>query len=436
MKPSSMLSRLALLALALVAGLAATGAALAQGANGKVTVTLWHRWDGGRDEWIQKMLDDFMAAHPDIEAVQVLTPGAGMQDRLTLMLASGTAPEIVMLNSEWAAPLMAMGGLMPLDEHAARAGIDFSLFHEADLAPFQLDQRTYALPQMSGTAWTNLLFVNRRLLAEAGLNPDAPPATWAELREAAMRLTRTDGEGRLTQSGVDIPSAVDAAHWNGAQLWSEDWRTASVVNSRVLETLDFLRELVELQYGNWASYSAFLGTGYDIAFYQERQGLSFRNNSAFGHLMNLGFVEDWGAALAPASGLHPDAKPVGLTTSTWAYAIPANLPPEKLDATLKLFWWVTAHEDGAGWFSRYQGRPSPVIPFNQHPDYRDNPYWDVVIEAANLSIVTPPVSFANTNSQLMAVVRGDTNPQQGMAAAELQLQLALDQYWEIRDAND
>ena len=433
MKRLTISGRFALLTLALLAGLAAAGTALAQPAGGKVSVTLWHRWDGGRDEWIQRMLDQFNEIHPDIHAEQVLTPGAGMQDRLTLMLASGTAPEVVMLNSEWAAPLMAMGGLMALDDHAARIGIDISLFHEADLAPFQLEQRTYALPQMSGTAWTNLLFTNRRLMAEAGLNPDAPPATWAELREAAVRLTRTDGEGRLVQSGVDIPSVVNASFWNGAQLWSEDWRKASVVGGRVLETIDFLRELLEIQYGNWATYSAFQGTGYDIAFYQERQGLSFRNNSAFGHLMNLGFVQDWGAALVPVSGLHEETKPVGLTTSTWAYGIPASLPAEKLDAALKLLRWVTAEEDGAGWFARYQGRPSPVIPFNQHPDYRENPYWHVAIDAANLSIVTPPVSLATVDSPLMSAVRGDTNPQQAMAQAELNFQVILDRYWEIRN---
>lgn len=425
--------RFMLLALLFVFGVVASGLATAAEADDRVTVTLWHRWDAGRDEWIQKMLDDFMEVHPDINAVQVLTSGSDMADRLTLMLSTGTAPEIVMINSGWAAPLMAMGGLMLLDDKLERAGIDLSLFHEADLASFQLDQKTYALPHMSGTAWTNLLFTNRRLLQEAGLDPDSPPSTWSDLREAAVRLTRVDGEGRLIQSGVDIPSVVDASHWNGAQLWSDDWRKADIVNERVLETLDFLQDLLEVQYGNWANYAAFLGTGYDIAFYQERQGLSFRNNSAFGHLMNLGFVEDWGAGLAPASGLHSDAQPVGLTTSTWAYGVPANLPEEKLDATLKLLRWVTAYEDGAGWFSRYQGRPSPVIPFNQHPDYRDNPYWHVVMEAANLTKTTPPINFAPANSQLMAVVRGEVNPQQGMAAAELQLQLRLDEYWEIRE---
>ncbi len=433
MKRSAKYHRLTLLALLFVLGVTATGIAMAQESDDRVTVTLWHRWDAGREEWIQHMLDEFMEAHPDIKAEQVLTPGSGMADRLTLMLSTGTAPEIVMINSGWAAPLMAMGGLMVLDDKAERADIDLSLFHQADLASFQMDQRTYALPHMSGTAWTNLLFTNRRLLQEAGLDPDAPPSTWAELREAATRLTRTDGEGRLVQSGVDIPQVIDAAHWNGAQLWSEDWRTANVVDERVLETVDFIQDLLEVQYGNWANYAAFLGTGYDIAFYQERQGLSFRNNSAFGHLMNLGFVEDWGAGLAPASGLHEDAQPIGLTTSTWAYGVPANLPPEKLDATLKLLRWVTAYEDGAGWFSRYQGRPSPVVPFNQHSDYRENPYWNVVMEAANLTQSTPPISFATANSELMAVVRSEVNPQQGMAAAELQLQLRFDEYWEIRD---
>ena len=394
----------------------------------KTEVCLWHHWDRNREDMVQNMLDRFMAENPDVEATQMMTPPASRADKLITLLISGSAPEIVMVRSSYAFQIIKMGFLMPLDEHLTKDRISVTGFIPADLRPFQRDGKTYGLPVMSGAAWTNLMFYNKRLLLESGLPADVP-RTWAEWREMSLRVTKRDAEDRLITAGTEIPSCVDASYWNGASLWSDDWKRATIVsNGRLAESATFLMELHDKQFLSRSEYFSFMTGGIDDAFYLDRVGFAIRNSSTFNHLRTT--EVDWGAGLAPRSGLHDDAVPMGLVLSTWAYSIPAQLSPAKFEATWRLFKWLTVEEDAAGWFTRIQGRPSPIMRFNQHRDYRQtNPYWEVVIRSTEYTALAPPVNLSGVTTALFTFLNGSLSLPQAMANAELDLQNQLDSYW-------
>ncbi len=51
------------------------------------------------------------------------------------------------------------------------------------------------------TTDTRALFYNKKLMSEAGLDPEKPPLTWDETREMAVKMTKKDAAGRLDQIG-------------------------------------------------------------------------------------------------------------------------------------------------------------------------------------------------------------------------------------------
>jgi ABC-type glycerol-3-phosphate transport system substrate-binding protein len=51
------------------------------------------------------------------------------------------------------------------------------------------------------------MYYNKEAFAAAGLDPEAPPATWDELVEMGKTLTVRDASGNVTQWGVRIPSS-------------------------------------------------------------------------------------------------------------------------------------------------------------------------------------------------------------------------------------
>ena len=183
-----------------------------------------------------------------------------------------------------------------------------------------------------------------------------------------------------------------------------------------------MRDVLLDAYGDYASYNTLYGAGQ--SFWEGRTGIFFTNNSGFGLARNADFR--WGAATAPVNSNNPNSRPVNVVSSTWSYAIPATISDDKLEAAWLLLKYLTTEEEGGGYFARAQGRPSPVIDFNRHPDYqfgsrtgtsssrrcgtrspRRRTYW--------FRWMTPAPKFY-----------GSQHPQQALADAEIRIQQALD----------
>lgn len=76
---------------------------------------------------------------------------------------------------------------------------------------FKNDGKVYGLPRQN---YTMGLFYNRELFGRAGLNPDAPPKTWAEVREAAKKISAL-GDGI---AGYAELSAKNQGGWHFTTL--------------------------------------------------------------------------------------------------------------------------------------------------------------------------------------------------------------------------
>ncbi|HHT28604.1 MAG TPA: extracellular solute-binding protein [Firmicutes bacterium] len=391
-----------------------------------VKITLWHHW---APELIGEVIAGFQLRYPWIEVEHITSDYSKAVDRMAVLLATGAAPEVMMVNSAYAYQFMSLGSFLLLDDLLTRDNIQLSMFNPGDLRGFQVRDKTYGLPCMSGSAWTNLMFYNKDLMNNVGLDADRPPRTWSEWQTAARRIMRVDGSGKVIQ-GSQIPRLSNIAAWNGSQFWDEQWRTATVSNPRTMEAITFTSELISSTYGSLTAHDQFHRGG--LSFWEGTSGIIFPNNSGFGAAQKVEF--SWGAALAPVNEENPDSRPINIVTSTWAYGIPATIAKDKQEAAWLLLLWLTTHEDGGGYFARAQGRPSPVIRFNGHPDYRKNPYWNVVIDALQYDMPTPPVDPVTIiNDAGMQILNNKVHPQQALATADQKLQFALDEYWKVLD---
>jgi ABC-type glycerol-3-phosphate transport system substrate-binding protein len=129
---------------------------------------------------IQPLLDRYAALHPGVRIeLQQLTWQSGLE-KIEAAVAAGTAPDLCELGSTWLPRFAADGVLADLTAVAAPLEPHFVLWEPARRAG-----RTYGLPWVVGT---RALFVNRALLAQAGLDPSRPPGTWDELLAAAARI--------------------------------------------------------------------------------------------------------------------------------------------------------------------------------------------------------------------------------------------------------
>lgn len=136
------------------------------------------------------------------------------------------------------------GALMPLDDLMKRDGFDKSSVFPALWEEMTWNGHIYAIPTGTGN---EAFYWNRENFRKAGLDPDRPPATWAELDDLAVKLTARAPDGSIERAGY-IPGYwspggpqlfLDWPLQLGAKFISDDGRRATLVTTAAIEALDW-----------------------------------------------------------------------------------------------------------------------------------------------------------------------------------------------------
>ncbi|MBF0410458.1 MAG: extracellular solute-binding protein [Candidatus Riflebacteria bacterium] len=143
-------------------------------------VTELRFWNFWNPKFILPVIEAFESQNPGIKIVnEQLNWGNGL-DKIVVSLANGQAPDICELGSTWTGKFMAAGAVLDLTEELRSLENDYLMWE-----PATWKNKIYGMPWLVGT---RILFFNKSLFKSAGLNPDAPPETWAELLDAAEKL--------------------------------------------------------------------------------------------------------------------------------------------------------------------------------------------------------------------------------------------------------
>lgn len=226
------------------AGLAATGCSSGSGSTGgTATVQLVVADDagswgsGGTQASWSALIGEFEQQNPDVKIDLTVFPRRDADRKVGEMLVAGKAPDIAQASAF--AGYAANGRLYSADDV-------LSIPVQADFIPplaqtGELRRVQYGMPFAAST-W--LFFYNKDLFAAADLDPEQPPQSWEELRDAA------DALGRL---GVAIPYGLPLSFRAAPQealLWMlsnggdyADNVGAYVINStQNVETFTWLRD--------------------------------------------------------------------------------------------------------------------------------------------------------------------------------------------------
>lgn len=149
--------------------------------------------DGPVDWWTQQSSPELDALWRELanqftgsgggEVNLEVQPAQDLQIRLEVAIASGEAPDLVYsTGGAQVRELVRDGYLRDLTDDLSDV---IATLSPATLAPYTVDGRIYGLPYHMGVIG---LWYNRALFAEAGLDPDRPPQTWAEFTSAVADL--------------------------------------------------------------------------------------------------------------------------------------------------------------------------------------------------------------------------------------------------------
>lgn len=242
------------------------------------------------------------------------------EKKILTAVLSGDPPDVVsqfIPVVKWASRM----ALTPLDDFVRGTGFDSTRFFPALWDEMTWRGHVFALPVNSASY---ALFYNKALFREAGLDPERPPETWAEVEEVAHRLTRRDARGRLRQVGYlpdygNLHVTTLMAWQRGVEFLSEDQTTVRLTSPEVVEAFQWLRDYyADYDLSAMRAYTAGLGAGDQHGFLTGKLAMAILDMSYLDQIARYRPDLDYGVAMIPR---FPDT-PTASSSGSWWLAIP------------------------------------------------------------------------------------------------------------------
>ncbi|WP_157975817.1 extracellular solute-binding protein [Brachybacterium sp. YJGR34] len=156
------------------------------------TIELFNIW-GGRtgNAWVR--LAEVYEESQDHTAVRVTYAplSGGVQIRLQTSIAAGTPPDLAFCTPDEYPQLAGYGVIHALDDYTTAAGISAEQFPEPVWEQMTVTDSIYSIPVLVDVNFP--MFWNKKVFAEAGLDPEVPPATIDELDRLSDQILVKDG---------------------------------------------------------------------------------------------------------------------------------------------------------------------------------------------------------------------------------------------------
>jgi sn-glycerol 3-phosphate transport system substrate-binding protein len=299
---------------------------------------------------ITKLIDEFAAdfakENPGIKVTPIYA--GSYQDTIVKALTahkSGNPPVTSVLLSTDMFTLIDEDAIVPIDDFVKTADDKAWLgsFYKAFMLNSQSGGKTWGVPFQRSTI---VMYYNKELFKAAGLDPNKPPSTWAEMADAAKKLTVKDASGKVTQYGVQIPSS-GFPYWlfqalaiqNGVAMANDAGNAVKFDDPAVIEALQYWIDLTK-QGVHPPGIVEWGTTPKD--FFEKKVAMMWTTT---GNLTNVrtNAKFDFGVAMLPAG------KKRGSPTGGSNFYIFKKATPAQQEAAFKFAKWITQPERAAKW---------------------------------------------------------------------------------------
>lgn len=178
------------------------------GSGDVIELTMWGSWGGDQVGQLEKQLENFNTSQSQYHVTYAVQDS--MEQKLLAAIASNEVPDIVLWDRFNTGVYAPKGALASLDDYIAKDNIDMSQFYAPAVDELTSGGVVYGIPL---TVDSRILFYNKDMLEEAGVDP-ASITDWDSLREAAIKLTKWDGD-MLVQSGFSLKDVGLFNNWIG-----------------------------------------------------------------------------------------------------------------------------------------------------------------------------------------------------------------------------
>ncbi|MGH9246438.1 MAG: extracellular solute-binding protein [Acidimicrobiales bacterium] len=379
-------------------------------------ITIWLSNNAEEKAWGEAMVAAWNEENPDDEVTaQEIPAGQTSEEVIGAAITAGNAPCLIFNTAPAAVPqFQRQGGLVALDDF--EDADDYVEARTAERAEQyrSLDGNLYQMPWKANPV---MIFYNRAMFQQAGLDPDNPPlGTYDEFLETARTLVSTGGAraaiwpsptSEFFQNWFDFYPLFIAE--SGRQLVEDG--EATFASDEGFAVADFWRTLYDEQ----------------LAPREQHQGDAFADGLSAMSIVGpwavavYGDDVDWGVAPVPTSDGRPaaetqtfsDEKSIGMFTAC-----------ENRATAWDLLKFATSEEQDGSLLETTGQMPMRTSVVDTYPEYFSaNPDYVAFAEQADRTLEVPNVPNSVEVWQTLrdawseAVIFGEADPQEALTSA-------------------
>ena len=258
--------------------------------SGDVTeVVFWHSMGGPLGVALNKLITEFNDTHPNIH-IKAISMGnyTALSQKLMASIQTGNQPDVAQVFESWTANMIDGDVIIPISDFIEKDP-NFSQEDLNDFYPVFIESNTIngKLVSFPFNKSVRVMYYNKDIFFQNGLDPNKPPRTWSEFRKYCKKLSiDKNGDGVYEQYGTTFKISA----WQfenlllqaGGEILSPEGKP--LFNSEAgVEALKYLTNIL------LKDKTAYLSTGFDgqndflagkIAMYEDSSvSIAFMKNT-------------------------------------------------------------------------------------------------------------------------------------------------------------
>ncbi len=214
----------------------------------KIKLVFWHAMGGPLGKVVVNLVDKFNETHPDIFVKEQFMGNYDILiQKLISSIISNSQPDISQVYESWTTMIKKGNAIVPLDKYIEKE----KNFNKDDIYKVLLDNNMYdgKLMSLPFNKSIPVLYYNKNMFKEAGLDPERPPKNWDEFLAFAKKLTvDSNKDGLINQHGTAItPNALILEcmiFQYGGKLLSKDNMSSLINEGGSADALQYLADLI------------------------------------------------------------------------------------------------------------------------------------------------------------------------------------------------
>jgi len=208
-------------------------------------LTMWER-SGGNKAMVDMLVEAWNTKNPNCKIKLTYIPHTEMVGKIAQGIASGEVPDLMGMDLIYAPQFEKAQQLVDITDRI-KDWPELKTASKGHMTVATYEERLYGVPLYADVS---ALFYNKDLFTKAGLDPDKPPTSLAELREYADKITALGGgvKGYYLPgncAGCNIFTVGPLMWASGAKIEAADKDDEPLVGEGVKQVLQFGRDMVK-----------------------------------------------------------------------------------------------------------------------------------------------------------------------------------------------